>query len=89
MEDVCLKLRTKLNDHFTPKKNKHHARYLLLKMRPYMGETISTYAARLRGEAKECEIRATFDERMLEHIIQTIDNKKMIEKVISKTWDLL
>ena len=29
--DVYLKLRTKLNDHFTPKKNKHHARYLFLK----------------------------------------------------------
>ena len=29
---VYLKLRTKLDDHFTPKKN--HARYLFLKMRP-------------------------------------------------------
>ena len=27
MGDVYTKLRTKLNDHFTPKKNKHHARY--------------------------------------------------------------
>ena len=83
-----MKLRTKLNDHFTPKKNKHHARYLFLKMRPHMGETTSAYAARLREKAKECEFGATFDERILEHIIQTIDNKKMIEKAISKTWDL-
>lgn len=88
VEDVYLKLRTKLNDHFTPKKNKHHARYLFLKMRPHMGETTSAYAARLREKAKECEFGATFDERILEHIIQTIDNKKMIEKAISKTWDL-
>lgn len=80
IEDVYVKLRTKLNEHFTPKKNKHHARYLFLKMRPY--------AARLREKAKECEFGDTYDERILEHIIQTIDNKKLIEKAISKTWDL-
>ena len=28
--DAYTKLRTKLNGHFTPKKNKHHARYLFL-----------------------------------------------------------
>ena len=27
MGDLYTKLHTKLNDHFTPKKNKHHARY--------------------------------------------------------------
>ena len=86
--DVYTKLRMKLNDHFTPKKNKHHACYLLLKMRPHMGETISVYAVRLREKAKECEFGDTFDERILEHIIQTIDNKKLIERAISKTWDL-
>ena len=53
--DVDTKLRTKLNGHFTPKKNKHHVRYLFLKMRPHVGETISAYAARLREKAKECE----------------------------------
>ena len=86
--DAYTKLRTKLNGHFTPKKNKHHARYLFLKMRPHVGETISAYAARLREKAKECEFGDTFDERILEHIIQTIDNKKLIERAISKTWDL-
>ena len=53
-----------------------------------MGETISAYAARFREKAKECEFGDTFDERILEHIIQTIDNKKLIERAISKTWDL-
>ena len=37
MGDVYTKLRMKLNDHFTPKKNKHHARYLFLKMRSHVG----------------------------------------------------
>ena len=77
--DVYTKLRTKLNGHFTPKKNKHHGCYLFLKMRPHMGETVSECAARLREKAKECEFGDTFDERILKHIIQTIDNKKLIE----------
>lgn len=47
IEDVYEKLRTKLNEHFTPKKNKHYARYLFLKMRQHVGETTSAYAARL------------------------------------------
>ena len=65
MGDVYTKLCTKLNGHFTPKKNKHHAHYLFLKMRPQGGETISAYAARLRENAKECEFGDTFDERSL------------------------
>ncbi|CAH3177125.1 unnamed protein product [Porites lobata] len=55
-------------------------------MRPHVGETIS--AAKLREKAKECEFGDTFDERILEHIIQTIDNKKLIKRAIIKTWDL-
>ena len=78
----------KLNDHFTPKKNKHHTRYLFLKMRPHVGETTSAYVARLPEKAKECEFGTRFDEGILEHIFRTIDNKKLIEKAISKVWDL-
>ena len=89
MGDVYTKLRTKLNDHFTSKKNKHHAHYLFLKMRPHVGETISVYATRLREKAKQCEFGPTFDERIIEHIIQTIDNKRLFERAISKTWDLI
>ena len=48
------KLRTKLNDCFTSKKNKHHARYLFLKLRPNHGETIVAYASQLREKANNC-----------------------------------
>ena len=75
--DVYTKLRTKLNGHFTPKKNKHRACYIFLKMKPHVAETMSAYAARLREKAKECN---TFDERTLKRIIQTIDDKKLIER---------
>ena len=53
-----------------------------------MRETISACATRLREKAKECKFGDTFGERILEHIIQTIDNKKLIERAISKTWEL-
>lgn len=35
-----------------------------------------------------CEVGITYEERILEHLIQTIDNTKLTEKVISKIWDL-
>ena len=49
-----------------------------------MCETTSAYAARLREKARECEFGDTFDERVLKHIIQTIENKKLIEKTITE-----
>ena len=85
--DVYTKLRMKLNRHFTPKKNKHHARYLFLKMRPH-GRSCKGVCRKIKRKTKGCEFGDTFDERILEHIIQTIDNKKLIERAISKTWDL-
>lgn len=34
----------KLNDYFMLKRNKHHVRYIFLKMKPIAGETTVTYA---------------------------------------------
>jgi hypothetical protein len=82
------KLRTKLNNHCLPKKNKHYARYQFLKLRPNPGESTSSYAARLREKATDCEFGDTHDDRILEHIIPTIDNKTLMHKSINKAWDL-
>ena len=82
------KLKAKLNEHFLPKRNKHHARYKFLNMKPNAGETTLSYAARLREKAKECEFGDTLNERLLEHLIQTVDNRTLIQKAISKRWDL-
>ncbi|XP_028407514.1 uncharacterized protein LOC114530123 [Dendronephthya gigantea] len=82
------KLRTKLNDYFTPKKNKHHARYLFLKLRPNQGETIAAYASQLREKANDCEFEGNSDERILEHLIQTTHNRVLIQKAINKKWNL-
>ena len=82
------KMREKLNDYFSPKGNKHYAGYMFLKMRPLAGETAVAYATRLREKAYDCEFGATIDDRILEHLIQTIENQQLIQKCISKSWQL-
>ena len=82
------KLRTKLNNYFKPKKNKHHARYLFSKLRPIHGETIAAYASRLREKANDCEFEGTCEERILEHLIQTTHKRTLIQKAINKKWNL-
>ena len=60
------KLKKKLNDYFMPKKNKHYARYLFLKMKQSThGETTTMYAARLREKANECEFGTACEDRIL------------------------
>ena len=85
--DLYTKLKGKLTDYFSPKKNIHYSRYIFLKMRPLIGESTIAYAARLREKAVNCEFHDR-DERMLEHIIQTSDNSELIRKVLHKKWTL-
>ena len=86
--DEYVKIRIKLNEYFLPKKNKHYARFIFLKTRPEAGEATVAYATRLREKAHECEFGDTNDERILEHLIQTIENEQLIQKCISKSWTL-
>ena len=83
------KLRKKLNNYFMPKRNKHHARYIYLKSSPVAGKTTVTYATRLRGKAQDCEFGTATqcNERILEHLIQTIENESLIQRCISKVSD--
>ena len=46
------------------------------------------YASRLREKAHKCEFGDTNDERILKHLIQTIENQQLIQKCISKCWTL-
>ena len=72
--DEYLKLRTKLNEYFLPKRNKLYARYIFMQIRPLPEETTISYATRLREKAHKCEFGETCDERILEHLIQTTEN---------------
>ena len=82
------KMRKKLNDYFSPRQNKHYSRYMFLKLSPFAGEATIAYAARLRERAYDCDFGDTFDDRILEHLIQTIENKHLIQKCIAKCWNL-
>ena len=46
------KLKSKLNNYFTPKKNKHHARYLFLKLRP--SHAWGNYSRLRKSFEREC-----------------------------------
>ena len=81
-------LRSKLNAYFTPKHNKHYARYQFLSMRTTASETTASYAARLREKANQCDFGEILEDRILEHIIPTIDNQTLIQKCINKGWNL-
>ena len=81
------KLKTKLNDYFLPKKNKHYARYKFLSTKPHQSESILSYATRLREKGRTCEFMNT-DERILEHLIQTVMNKTLVQKAVNKKWGL-
>ncbi len=60
-------------------------------MRPKPAESTIAYAARLREQASQCEFEASNDDRILEHLIQTVsgqDSLQLIQKAIHKKWNL-
>ena len=57
-------------------------------MRPERKESTVAYATRLRMKTRDCNFGENCDERILEHLIQTIENSTLIEKCISKSWTL-
>ena len=82
--NIYAKMKGKLRNCFAPKKSKHFARYLFLKMRPHAGESIVSYAARLQEKSMTCEFHDS-DDIILEHIIQTNDNTELVRKVLHKS----
>jgi uncharacterized damage-inducible protein DinB len=56
-------------------------------MKPEANETVLTYVSKLREKAKDCEF-ADVNERILEHLIHTINNRHLIQKALSKQWTL-
>ena len=56
-------------------------------MKPVSGENIVTYVTRLREKAQGCEFHDT-DDRILEKVIGTIEDEKLIYKAITKKLNL-
>ena len=81
-------LKKKLNDYYLPRRNKHYERFLFLNMRPKPRESTRSYVARLREKANTCEFLDTYDDRILEHLVQTVENEVLIHKCLRKCWTL-
>jgi len=87
-DDDYKKLKRKLDNHFLPKKNKHHTRFRFNKQKQIGGESVVTYAARLHEKSKDCEFGTQTDDRILEHLIQTIKESELVKRSIQKKWNL-
>ena len=46
-----------------------------------------TYSARLREKSKDCEFGEQTDDRILEHLIQTIKDSELVKRSIQKKWN--
>ncbi|VDI74096.1 Hypothetical predicted protein [Mytilus galloprovincialis] len=57
-------------------------------MKQFRDEYTVTYVMRLREKTHEYEFEASFEERILEYCIQTITNQDLIQRAISKGWNL-
>ena len=58
------------------------------KQKQIAGESVVTYAARLREKSKDCEFGQQTDDRILEHLIQTIKDSELVKRSIQKKWNL-
>ena len=87
-DDDNKKLKRKINIHFLPKRNKHHARCKFNKQKQIAGESVVTYSARLREKSKDCEFGEQRHDRILEHLIQTIKDSELVKRSIQKKWNL-
>ena len=82
------KVKKKLNDYYVPQINKFYARYVFCKLRPKPRERIMTYYIRLREQSYECDFGDSCEDRILEHLIQTVRNTQLIQKCLRKEWTL-
>ena len=82
--DMYTKLRTKLKGHFSSKKKKKSCPLIIFEDEVARGRNYKRVCREYSEKVKECEFGDTFDERILEHIIQTTENKKLIGRAVSK-----
>ena len=62
----------------------HIFRFFKMKQKP--DETTTSYAARLQENSKYCNFGGDKDKRIQERLINTISNKDLIRRVISRQW---
>ena len=87
-DDDYKKLKRKLYHHILPKKNRQHARYTFNKQKQIERKRVVTYAARLREKSQDCEFGEETEDRILQHLIQTIKDSELVKKSIQRKCNL-
>ena len=87
-DDDYKKLRRKLNNHFLPKKTQHHARYTFNKQKKNRRRECCHIRGATARKTKGLRIREQIDDRVLEHLIQTIKDSELVKRSIQKKSNL-
>ncbi|KAL9972245.1 hypothetical protein ACROYT_G018516 [Oculina patagonica] len=86
-DDAYSLLIRKLDKNFLPRKNKDYARFKFGNLSQEAGENMAKYYARLREIATKCEF-SDEDDAIRDHLIKTMNNKRIRVKTIRNNWTL-
>lgn len=79
--NLCVKV---LDEHFTPKTNVVHERFLFRKMHQKSDENVEQYLVRLRGQANKCEFEDKEDQ-LRDQIIFTCSSEELQKQALQKS----
>ena len=82
--DTCEELTTKLNTYFSVKKNITKERLTFMAMTPDSHENITTFTARLKTKAKNCEFGAEEDKQVRDKMLFFISDKALKNKLVAE-----
>ena len=84
--DVYERMVEKLNNHFVPRKNKHHARFRLQQNQQKSHQTIMQFYLECRELVRDCQYGNMEDELLLDHLIFEIKDDRLRERAIEEEW---
>jgi len=80
-------IRTTLTAHFDSAKNKYAESVKFRLIRQQKGETIASYALRLRQGATHCEYGDFLDRMLIEQLLHGLESREMCDEIIAKKPD--
>ena len=85
--DTFAEMKQKLANHFNPRKNRFYEKHTFRQARQEDGESIASFATRLRNLAKYCGF-ANVEDKIISQIVEGTNNKDVIGKVLRSSDDL-
>lgn len=80
-------MKKKLSDHFNPRKNLFYEKHAFRQVRQEEGESIASYATRLRNLAKHCDFHDV-NREIIGKIVEGSNSKDVISKILRSSNDL-